>query len=135
MAKPVVVSKFQLKGREILSSYAAFTLEGEMTAWVERGKEKFWITERNGVAKGTSDGENEAIYIENGKAIANLEKKIAPLLPKKVVIKSPQDIFDAVAAFDLKLIQKAGVNKKDWGGNACLAASTVLFQLLINPRL
>ncbi|OFZ54850.1 MAG: hypothetical protein A2428_00440 [Bdellovibrionales bacterium RIFOXYC1_FULL_54_43] len=132
MAKPVVVSKFQLKGREILSSYAAFTLEGEMTAWVERGKEKFWITERNGVAKGTSDGENEAIYIENGKAIANLEKKIAPLLPKKVVIKSPQDIFDAVAAFDLKLIQKAGVNKKDWGGNACLAASTVLFQLLMN---
>lgn len=130
-SKSVVVSKFQLKGREILSSYAAFTLEGEITAWVERGKEKFWMTERNGIAKGTSDGENEAIYIENAKAIENIRKKINALLPKKVVIQSPQDIFEAVSAFDLKLVQKAGVNKKDWGGNACLAASTAFFQLLM----
>ena len=35
MAKETIVSKFTLKGREILSSYANFTLEGEMTAKVD----------------------------------------------------------------------------------------------------
>jgi len=131
MAKETIVSKFTLKGREILSSYANFTLEGEMTAKVERGKEAWTITERNGIAKGTSDGENEAIYIANDKAIKSIEKNIVPLLPKKVTIKSPQDILDAVAKFDLALVKKAGQNKKEWGGNATLAASTVFFQTLL----
>ena len=70
MAKETIVSNFTLKGREILSSYAAFTLEGEITAKVTRGKEAWTITERNGIPKGTSDGENEAIYIANDKAIS-----------------------------------------------------------------
>jgi enolase len=131
MAKETIVSKFTLKGREILSSYANFTLEGEMTAKVERGKEAWTLTERNGIPKGTSDGENEAIYIANDKAIKSIEKNIVPLLPKKVTIKTPQDILDAVAKFDLALVKKAGHNKKDWGGNACLAASTVFFQTLL----
>ena len=65
MAKETTVSNFKLKGREILSSYANFTLEGEITAKVERGKESWTITERNGIPKGTSDGENEAVYIPN----------------------------------------------------------------------
>jgi hypothetical protein len=30
---------------------------------VKRGKDSWTIEERNGIAKGTSDGENEAIYI------------------------------------------------------------------------
>src|SRR5210317_2142288 len=119
------VSNFKLKGREILSSYAAFTLEGVMSAKVKRGKECFTLTERNGIAKGTSDGEAEAIYIPNDKAIKSISKNIEPLLPKKVVIRKPKDIFDAVEKFDLKLIEKAGPNKKKWGGNACLASSTV----------
>ena len=127
-----IVSNFKLKGREILSSYAAFTIEGVMTAKVTRGKETYTICERNGIAKGTSDGECEAIYIPNDKAIASIEKNIAPLLPKKVVIKAPSDILDACAAFDLKLVENAGPNKKKWGGNACLAASTVFFQTLLN---
>lgn len=131
MADKTVVSKFTLKGREILSSYASFTLEGVMSARVERGKELFTIEERNGIAKGTSDGEHEAIYIPNDKAIESIEKNIAPLLPETVVIEKPQDIFDACNAFDLALIQHAGPNKKDWGGNACLAASTVFFQTLL----
>jgi enolase len=131
MGKETVVSNFKLCGREILSSYAAFTLEGVMSANVKRGKETWTITERNGIAKGTSDGENEAIYIDNDKAISNIAKKIQPLLPKKVVIKKPSDIMDACAAFDLKLVQKAGPNKKIWGGNATLAASTVFFQTLL----
>ncbi|MBF0366414.1 MAG: hypothetical protein HQK50_12655 [Oligoflexia bacterium] len=131
MAKETIVSKFTVKGREILSSYASFTLEGEMTAYVQRGKECFTILERNGIAKGTSDGEAEAIYIDNDKAIKSIEKNIAPLLPKKVVIKKPQDILDACAEFDLKLVAAAGPNKKNWGGNACLAASTVFFQTLL----
>lgn len=131
MAKETIVTKFKLKGMETLSSYAAFTLEGEMTARVQRGKDSWNITERNGVAKGTSDGEAEAIYISNDKAIKSMEKNIVPLLPKKVVISKPKDILDAVAAFDLKLVEKAGVNKKKWGGNACLAASTCLFQTLM----
>lgn len=131
MAKETIVTKITLKAYETLSSYAAFTLEGEMTAKVQRGKEIFKIVERNGVAKGTSDGEAEAIYIPNAKAIKSVEKNIVPLLPKKVIIKKPQDIFDAVAAFDLKLVEGAGVNKKKWGGNACLAASTCLFQTLM----
>src|SRR3954468_18614171 len=130
-AKETIVSNFKLMGREILSSYANFTLEGEITAKVTRGKETWTITERNGVAKGTSDGENEAIYIANDKAIKSIEKNIVPLLPKKVTIKTPQDILDAVAKFDLALVKKAGPNKKDWGGNATLAASTVLFQTLL----
>ena len=88
MAKETIVSKFTLKGREILSSYANFTLEGEITARVTRGKDAWTITERNGIPKGTSDGENEAIYLPNDKAIKSIEKNIAPLLPKKVVIKS-----------------------------------------------
>jgi enolase len=130
-AKETIVSNFQLKGREILSSYANFTLEGEVTAKVTRGKEAFTITERNGIPKGTSDGENEAVYIPNDKAIKSIEKNIVPLLPKKVTIKSPIDIINAIAAFDLSLVKKAGPNKKVWGGNACLAASTALFQTLL----
>jgi len=126
-----IVSGFKLKGREILSSYAAFTLEGVMTARVQRGKQNFTITERNGIAKGTSDGEAEAIYIPNAKAIRSIAKNIAPLLPGKVIIKKPRDILDACEAFDLKLVEKAGPNKKNWGGNACLAASTVFFQTLL----
>src|SRR5271157_2928834 len=91
MAKETIVSKFTLKAREILSSYANFTLEGEMTARVQRGNDTWTILERNGIAKGTSDGENEAIYIANDQAIKSVEKNIVPLLPKKVVIKKPQE--------------------------------------------
>jgi enolase len=131
MARETVVSKFTLKGREILSSYAAFTLEGAMMARVQQGKDTWTISERNGVAKGTSDGEAEAIYIPNNKAIKSIEKNIVSLLPRQVVIKKPKDILDACAEFDLKLVQNAGPNKKVWGGNACLAASTVFFQTLL----
>ena len=131
MARETIVSKFNLKGREILSSYAAYTIEGVMSARVQRGKETWILEERNGIAKGTSDGENEAIYIPNDKAIQSIEKNIVPLLPKKVVIRKPSDILDAVEEFDLKLIEKAGPNKKKWGGNACLASSTVFFQTLL----
>jgi enolase len=132
MPKETILTKFTLKGREILSSYAAFTLEGIMTARVTRGKDSWTIEERNGIAKGTSDGENEAIYIPNDKAIKSIEKNIVPLLPKKLVIKSPQDIIKACEEFDLKLVKGAGPNKKNWGGNACLAASTVFFQTLLH---
>jgi enolase len=131
MAKQTTVSNFKLKGREILSSYASFTLEGEITAKVIRGKETWTLTERNGIPKGTSDGENEAVYIPNDKAIKSIEKNIAKLLPKKVVIKSPADILEAVANFDLALVKGAGPNKKSWGGNATLAASTAFFQVLL----
>jgi len=131
MAQETIISKFTLKGREILSSYAAYTIEGVMTARVQRGKDSWTIEERNGIAKGTSDGENEAIYIANDKAIKSIEKNIVPLLPKKIVIKRPSDILKAVEAFDLKLVEKAGPNKKKWGGNACLASSTVFFQTLL----
>jgi len=131
MARETVVSNFKLKGREILSSYAAYTLEGVMTARVKRGRDTWTIEERNGIAKGTSDGENEAIYIPNNRAIKSIEKNIVPLLPKKVVIKGPKDIFKAVEEFDLKLVEKAGPNKRKWGGNACLASSTVFFQTLL----
>jgi enolase len=131
MAKETIVSNFTLKGREILSSYANFTLEGEITAKVTRGKETWTLTERNGIPKGTSDGENEAVYIANDKAIKSLAKNIAPLLPKKVVIRSAKDILAAAAAFDLALVKRAGPNKKTWGGNACLAASTTFFQTLL----
>lgn len=131
MAKETIVSKFTLKGRETLSSYASFTLEGVMSARVKRGKDTFSIEERNGIAKGTSDGEAEAIYIPNNKAIKSIEKNIAPLLPKKVIIRKPKDILDACADFDLKLVKNAGRNKKVWGGNACLASSTVFFQTLL----
>lgn len=131
MAKETIVTRFTLKGREILSSYANFTLEGEMSARVQRGTDTWTIEERNGIAKGTSDGENEAIYIPNDKAIKSIEKNIAPLLPKKVVIKSPADILRACEAFDLAIVQKAGPNKKIWGGNASLASSTVFFQTLL----
>jgi enolase len=131
MAQETVISKFNLKGREILSSYAAYTIEGVMSARVQRGKDSWIIEERNGIAKGTSDGENEAIYIANDKAIKSIEKNIVPLLPKKVVIRKPADIFKAVEEFDLKLVEKAGPNKKKWGGNACLASSTVFFQTLL----
>jgi enolase len=131
MAKETIITKFTLKGREILSSYAAYTIEGVMTARVQRGNDSWTIEERNGIAKGTSDGENEAIYIPNDKAIKSIEKNILPLLPKKVVIKKPSDILKAVEDFDLKLVEKAGPNKKKWGGNACLASSTVFFQTLM----
>src|ERR1019366_2120482 len=131
MAKKTTLTRFTLKGREILSSYANFTLEGEVTAKVVRGKDAWTITERNGIPKGTSDGENEAVYIANDKAIASIEKNIAPLLPKKVEIGSPKDILDAAAVFDLALVKGAGPNKKTWGGNACLAASTAFFQTLL----
>ncbi|HYQ00378.1 MAG TPA: hypothetical protein VER96_16995 [Polyangiaceae bacterium] len=131
MAKETTVSNFKLKGREILSSYANFTLEGEITADVERGKESWTITERNGIPKGTSDGENEAVYIPNDQAIESIEKNITKLLPKKVTIKEPSDILEAAAEFDLAMVKKAGQNKKVWGGNACLAASTAFFQTLL----
>jgi enolase len=131
MAKKTIVSHFTLKGREILSSYASFTLEGEITAKVTRGREAWTITERNGIPKGTSDGANEAVYIANDKAIKSIEKNIAKLLPKKVAVSRPQDILDAAAAFDLALVKHAGPNKKNWGGNACLAASTTFFQTLL----
>jgi enolase len=131
MAKETTVSNFRLKGREILSSYANFTLEGEITAKVTRGKEAWTITERNGIPKGTSDGENEAVYIANDEAIASIDKNISKLLPKKVVIKTPADILEAAAKFDLAMVEKAGPNKKLWGGNACLAASTAFFQCLL----
>jgi len=131
MAKETTVSNFKLKGREILSSYANFTLEGEITAHVTRGKESWTITERNGIPKGTSDGENEAVYIANDKAIASIDENISELLPKKVVIKKPHDILEACAKFDLAMVEKAGPNKKLWGGNACLAASTAFFQTLL----
>ena len=131
MPRETIVTGFKLKGREILSSYASFTLEGVMSAKVKRGKEVFTIEERNGIAKGTSDGEEEAIYIPNNRAIKSIEKNIAPLLPKKVVIKTPRDILKACSAFDLKIVKNAGPNKKKWGGNATLAASTVFFQTLL----
>jgi enolase len=131
MAKETILTKITLQGREILSSYASMTLEGVMTARVKRGKDEWTIEERNGIAKGTSDGENEAIYIPNDKAIKSIAKNIAPLLPKKVVIKTPADILKACAAFDLAMIEKAGPNKRIWGGNACLASSTVFFQALL----
>jgi len=121
-----------LKGREILSSYASYTIEGVMTARIKRGRDSWGVEERNGIAKGTSDGENEAIYIPNQKAIRSIEHNIEPLLPRKVVIRKPRDILEAVEAFDLKLIEKAGPNKRRWGGNACLASSTVFFQTLLN---
>jgi len=132
MARETTITKFTLKGREILSSYANFTLEGAMSARVTRGKDSWTIEQRNGIAKGTSDGENEAIYIPNDQAITSIEKNIVPLLPKKVVIKSPKDIVKACEEFDLKLVAGAGPNKKVWGGNACLASSTVFFQTLLN---
>ncbi|MCU0609151.1 MAG: hypothetical protein MUF22_05230 [Chitinispirillaceae bacterium] len=132
MAKETVLTKFTLSGREILSSYASMTLEGVMTARVSRGTDTWTIAERNGIAKGTSDGENEAIYIPNDKAIKSIEKNIAPLLPKKVVIRKPSDILKACIAFDLAMVAKAGPNKRTWGGNACLASSTVFFQTLLN---
>jgi enolase len=132
MARETIITKFTLKGREILSSYANFTLEGVMSARVTRGKDAWTIEQRNGIAKGTSDGENEAIYIPNDQAIKSIEKNIVPLLPKKVVIKSPKDIIKACEEFDLKLVAGAGQNKKVWGGNACLASSTVFFQTLLN---
>lgn len=131
MARETIITNFTLKGREILSSYAAYTIEGVMTARVKRGRDTWTIEERNGIAKGTSDGENEAIYIPNDKAIKSIEKNIVPLLPKKVVIKRPEDIIRAACEFDLKLVEKAGPNKKKWGGNACLASSTVFFQTLL----
>jgi len=39
MAQETIITKFTLKGREILSSYAAYTIEGVMTARVQRGKQ------------------------------------------------------------------------------------------------
>jgi enolase len=131
MAKETILTRFTLKGREILSSYANFTLEGVMSARVSRGNDSWTIEERNGIAKGTSDGENEAIYIPNDQAVKSIDKNIVPLLPKKVVIKAPADIIKACEEFDLKMVEKAGPNKKIWGGNACLASSTVFFQTLL----
>ena len=132
MGQPTTVRNLKLRGREILSSYASFTLEGEITAEVQRGGDSWTIQERNGIAKGTSDGEAEAIYIPNDHAIKSMHENIAPLLPKEIVITCPADIFEACANFDLKLVEKSGPNKKNWGGNACLASSTTLFQLLMN---
>jgi len=131
MARATEISSFKLMGREILSSYAAYTIEGVMDARVKRGRDSWNIEERNGIAKGTSDGENEALYIPNPRAIRSIERNIAPLLPKRVVIRKPRDILKAVEEFDLKLIEKAGPNKRRWGGNACLASSTVFFQTLL----
>ena len=41
MAKETIITNFTLKGREILSSYAAYTIEGVMTAKVKRGRESY----------------------------------------------------------------------------------------------
>ena len=41
MPRETVISNFKLMGREILSSYAAFTIEGVMTARVRRGKDSW----------------------------------------------------------------------------------------------
>lgn len=131
MARETVISKLQLKGREILSSYASFTIEGVMSARVQSDQDCFSLEERNGIAKGTSDGVSEALYLPNFQALESIEKNIAPLLPAKVIIRQPQDIIDACTAFDLKLIEGAGPNKEKWGGNACLASSTVFFQTLV----
>jgi enolase len=131
MSKKTIVTNFELKGREILSSYAAFTIEGEMSARVQRDGDSWTIVERNGIPKGTSSGSREAIYIDNDKAIESIRDNIVPLLPDKVVITKPKDILDAVEAFDLELVKKAGPNKNLWGGNACLAASSCLFQTLL----
>lgn len=130
-ATETVLTRFTLRGREILSSYASMTIEGVMTARVQRGGDTWTIEERNGIAKGTSDGENEAIYIPNDEAIASIARNIAPLLPERVAIRTPVDILRAAAAFDLALVERAGPNKRVWGGNACLAASTVFFQTLL----
>jgi enolase len=131
MHREAKLSHFTLQARETLSSYASFTIEGEMTAKVSRGEEVWTITQRNGIPKGTSDGDKEALYIPNDRAIESVTRNIAPLLPKQVTIRSPQDILNAVASFDLELVKGAGQNKKGWGGNACLAASTVFFQTLL----
>ena len=74
-----VVSNLKLKGREVLSSYAAFTIEGEMSARVKKGRDTWTIVERNGIPKGTSDGEEEAVYIPNAEAIKSIEQNIANL--------------------------------------------------------
>ncbi len=129
------VTGLTLKGRETLSSYAAFTLEGEMTARVERDGDSWTTMERNGVPKGTSSGSREAIYIPNDEAIKSIENNIVPLLtklfPDGIVITNPRDILEAVETLDLELVKRAGPNKKVWGANACLAASTCLFQTLL----
>jgi enolase len=131
MSKKTIVTDFKLTGREILSSYAAFTIEGEMSARVQRGGDSWTIVERNGIPKGTSSGSREAIYIDNDEAIESIRDNIVPLLPDKVEITKPKDILDTVEEFDFKLVQGAGPNKANWGGNACLAASTCLFQTLL----
>jgi enolase len=131
MDAPTIVSRLRLRGRETLSSYASFTLEGELTAHVQRTGESWTHCERNGVPKGTSDGSHEAVYVPVADAIRSLEAHIAPLLPAQVVIEHPSDILTTLARFDLALVRGAGENKRVWGGNACLAASTTLFQLLL----
>ncbi len=131
MSTIVTIKNF--KGRETLSSYAYFTIEGEMTAEVQRDGQTWTVVERNGIPKGTSDGENEAIdLIPNEKALQSIENNIKPLLlNKRYMIERPADIIAALEDFDLELVKNAGPNKKDWGGNACLAASTCLFQALL----
>lgn len=131
MTEPTRLSRLELRGREVLSSYASFTIEGEITAHVQRAGEAWTHTERNGIPKGTSDGSHEAVYLPNAAAIESLERNIAPLLPAHVLIEKPADILTVMQAFDLALVQGAGENKRAWGGNACLAASTALFQLLL----
>jgi enolase len=131
MKHETILTNLTLDAREILSSYAAFTLEGEMTARVFKGEDAWTLVERNGIAKGTSDGASEAIYIPNIEAIGSLKKNIVPLLPARIVIEKPRDILDYLAEFDLELVKNAGANKAEWGGNACLAASTCLFQTLL----
>jgi hypothetical protein len=82
MANATIVSNFKLKGREILSSYASYTLEGVMSVQVEKGNNRWILSERNGIAKGASDGENETICIPNDEAIKSIQKNIVPLLPR-----------------------------------------------------
>jgi len=41
MARETVVSRFNLRGREILSSYAAYTIEGVMSAKVKKGRDSW----------------------------------------------------------------------------------------------
>ena len=67
-----------------------------MTARVSKGKDSWTIEERNGIAKGTSDGENEAIYIPNDQAIKSIEKNIVPTLPKKSGYQGPGLYYEGV---------------------------------------
>ena len=130
MAKETTVSNFKLKGREILSSYANFTLEGEITAKVTRGKEAWTITERNRIPKGTSDGENEAVYIANDKAIASIGPEHRQAAAEEGRHQDAGRYLGGCRQVRLGDGQEgAARNKKLWAAaTPCLAASTAFFQ-------